>query len=268
MKKLLFVTDFYCEVKGRNYYEEDLYLTSRLMEDYNLITAHPKQAIAFIEDVDFVVLRNTGPVKNYQESYDDFVKAVQEKNIKTFNSFDGKADMKGKDYMLQLMNQNYPIIPTIDHFSEIEKLGTPQKYLVKLKDGADSIGIEIMSKEEILQQEISDKLIQPFLDFEYEVSFYYINDEFQYALYAPDKNKRWALEVYHANNEDLVFAKSFIDWNNMTRGITRVDACRLKDGSLLLVELEDLNPYLSLDLLDEMMIEKFVKNLKIALKKI
>ena len=38
----------------------------------------------------------------------------------------------------------------------------------------------------------------------------------------------------------------FIDWNTIDKGIQRVDACRAKDGRLLLVELEDLNPYLSL----------------------
>ena len=38
----------------------------------------------------------------------------------------------------------------------------------------------------------------------------------------------------------------FIDWNTIDKGIQRVDACRAKYGRLLLVELEDLNPYLSL----------------------
>lgn len=33
--------------------------------------------------------------------------------------------------------------------------------------------------------------------------------------------------------------------------LPRLDACRLPDGRLLLVELEDLNPYLSLDLLEK-----------------
>lgn len=38
-----------------------------------------------------------------------------------------------------------------------------------------------------------------------------------------------------------------IDWNDIRHGILRVDACRTRAGELLLVELEDLNPYLSLD---------------------
>jgi hypothetical protein len=55
-------------------------------------------------------------------------------------------------------------------------------------------------------------------------------------------------------------------WNNMTRGIARVDACRLQDGSLLLVELEDLNPYLSLDVLEDKDREQFISDFTDALK--
>ena len=67
-----------------------------------------------------------------------------------------------------------------------------------------------------------------------------------YALYAPDKSKRWILKEYNCTDEDIAFAGRFIEWNTVTYGIQRVDACRTKDGELLLVELEDLNPYLSI----------------------
>ncbi|MCR5523762.1 MAG: hypothetical protein K6F64_09045, partial [Clostridia bacterium] len=94
-------------------------------------------------------------------------------------------------------------------------------------------------------------LIQPEIDFEYEVSFYFINDKLEYALYAPDKTRRWELRQYNCSAEDLSFAQKFIDWNTIDKGIQSVDACRAKDGRLLLVELEDLNPYLSLLEVDE-----------------
>jgi hypothetical protein len=53
----------------------------------------------------------------------------------------------------------------------------------------------------------------------------------------------------------------------MARGITRVDACRLQDGSLLLVELEDLNPFLSLEVLPEEQREVFIQNFSKALNR-
>jgi hypothetical protein len=52
----------------------------------------------------------------------------------------------------------------------------------------------------------------------------------------------------------------------MTHGIQRVDACRTKDGGLLLVELEDLNPFLSLELVDNKTRAYFIDNFKNALK--
>ena len=64
---------------------------------------------------------------------------------------------------------------------------------------------------------------------------------------------------YHPLREDIEFALKFIDWNTCKLGIQRVDACRLQDGTLLLMELEDYNPYLSLDLLDSVTKNRFLE---------
>lgn len=260
MKTILYLTDLYFKANGRNYYEEDLFITSRLKEHFNILLAHPQQAIPLLEKGDLVVFRNTGAVIGYQEYFDRFFDTVRQKNINIFNSFDGKADMRGKQYLLDLMKAGYPVIPTVEEVSEIDLLGSPEKYICKLKNGADSIGMETLTKQELLASRPQGKLIQPFLDFQYEVSFYYLDDQFQYALYAPDKGKRWELTEYEATPEDLAFAERFIRWNDLTTGITRVDACRMKDGSLLLVELEDLNPFLSIELLTEEKRNRFLEN--------
>lgn len=135
--------------------------------------------------------------------------------------------------------------------------------MIKPKDGADSIGLEFLTKEELLKRDLTDgkALIQQAIDFKYEVSFYFINDKLEYALYAPDKSKRWELQKYNFTNKDIKFAEKFIKWNKIKNGIQRVDACRTQDGKLLLVELEDLNPYLSILELDENTGEKFIIDL-------
>lgn len=260
MATILYLTDLYYPAQGRKYYEEDLYFTSRLKVHFDLLIGHPQQALSFLHCADAVVFRNTGPVMWYKEYFNRFVAAVQQEKLVTFNSFDGKADMKGKQYLLDLTIKGYPVIPTVDHVDHIERLGATDRYIVKLKDGADSIGMSIMSREELLEQHPKDRLIQPFLDFTYEVSFYYLDNQFQYALYAPNKQKRWELNEYEATPDDLLFAEKFIRWNNMARGIVRVDGCRLPDGSLLLVELEDLNPFLSIDVLSKAKREPFINN--------
>lgn len=267
MKTILYLTDFYYKAKGRKYYEEDLYISSKLKEHFNILIGHPHQAISNCENADLVLFRNTGSVIAYQEYFQKFMSKVRKENILTFNSFDGKADILGKQYLIDLKNLNYPVIPTVENVSDIDEMGNHENFVVKLKNGADSIGMEFLSKKELIDKNPQGKLIQPFIDFEYEVSFYFLNSDFQYALYAPNKSKRWELAEYEATELDLIFAKKFIAWNNIKHGITRVDACRLKDNSLLLVELEDLNPFLSIDLLSSNKRERFINNVISVLKK-
>ncbi|MGG6231517.1 hypothetical protein [Tenacibaculum sp. SDUM215027] len=246
MKRILYITDLFYKANGRNYYEEDLFIISKLKKHFNIIIGHPQQAIENLHIADLIVYRNTGAVLGYENYYRKFVSEVKKQNIHTFNSFDGKADMVGKDYLMELTQLDFPVIPTVENISDLKLLGNPEQYIVKLKNGADSIGMEVLNKNELERTNLENKIIQPFVNFEYEISFYYINQEFQYALYAPDKSKRWELEEIAVTSKDLEFANKFIEWNTLSQGITRVDACRLKNGSLLLVELEDLNPFLSL----------------------
>ena len=257
---VLYLTDLYFEAKGRKYYDEDLYLTSRLREHFEILICHPCDSEKFEESVDLIVFRNCGPVMNYQAYFNAFVKRINTKNILSFNSMKGKADMRGKGYLIEMTRGGFPVIPTIERSEDLHLLPSTEKYMVKLKDGADSIGMHVVSEQELSTLDLTGRIIQPFVDFIYEVSFYFIDQEFQYALYAPDKSKRWDLEKYDATAGDLAFANRFIEWNALSHGIQRVDACRTSEGDLLLVELEDLNPYLSISLLSDDLREKFVTN--------
>ena len=173
MATILYLTDLYYKAQGRNYYEEDLYITSRLKDHFNLLIGHPQQALHFLDTADIVVFRNTGPVMWYKDYFNRFMKEVKERGTLTYNSFDGRADMKGKQYLPDLTAAGYPVIPTVVRVEDLEQLGATDRYIVKLKDGADSIGMSVLSREELLQACPTDRLIQPFLDFQYEVSFYY-----------------------------------------------------------------------------------------------
>ena len=262
MKKVLYLTDLYYHAKGRNYYEEDLFLSGILKDHFDIVLCNPKNSSSFENDVDLIIFRNTGSVLNFKEVYDSFRERVKTNNLKTFNDFTGKADMCGKQYLLDLTLDGYPVIPTIDDIENIGLLPETDDYVIKPKEGADSIGLEFLTEEELIKKDLdNDILIQPAIDFEYEVSFYFINDKFEYALYAPNKEERWKLEKYSPSSEEIEFAKGFIEWNTIENGIQRVDACKTKDGELLLMELEDLNPYLSLLELDEETVEIFVSDL-------
>ncbi|TDT97341.1 hypothetical protein EDD99_5466 [Streptomyces sp. 846.5] len=255
---LLYVTDLAYAARGRRYCDEDIFLTSRLRGDFDIALCHPLDATAVMDRFDAVVVRNSGPVLHYQQEYDAFRDQAAARGTGVYNPLTGRADMAGKQYLLDLTAAGYPVIPTIDQPHHLDRLPESDQYAVKPKAGADSIGLTFVSREQLAGLTYDGLLVQPRVDFRYEVSFYYIDDAFQYALHAPDPGQRWILEPYEPTEADLAFARRFIEWNTLDHGIQRVDACRTEEGGLLLVELEDLNPYLSLDLVTDQTRDTFV----------
>jgi hypothetical protein len=245
---VLYVSDLTYPARGRRYCDEDIYLTSRLRDHFDLAICHPEDAKNLMRGFDTVVVRNSGPVIDYPEAYQQFRAQARATGQRVYNPLTGKADMAGKQYLIDLTDQGFPVIPTIDDLAHLDRLPETAEYVVKPKAGADSHGLEFTTAENLAAKAENDGvLIQPKIEFRYEVSFYFVDREFQYALHAPDPAQRWELTHYDAGEEDLEFARTFIDWNGLDHGVQRVDACRTQSGELLLVELEDLNPYLSLD---------------------
>ncbi|MDL5205834.1 hypothetical protein [Streptomyces sp. ALI-76-A] len=245
--RILYVSDLAYQARGRRYCDEDIFLSSRLRTHFDTALCHPLDAAALMDGFDAVVVRNSGPVLHYQKEYDDFRGQAAARGTRVYNPQTGRADMAGKQYLLELSAAGYPVIPTVDRRQDLEQLPVSDQYVVKPKAGADSIGLDFVSRERLDGLAFGDILVQPRIDFRYEVSFYYVDAAVQYALHSPDPDRRWVLEPYRPTEDDLAFARRFIDWNTLDHGIQRVDACRTQDGDLLLVELEDLNPYLSLD---------------------
>ncbi|WP_329263507.1 hypothetical protein OG223_48070 [Streptomyces sp. NBC_01478] len=263
--RILYVTDLAYPARGRRYGDEDIDLTSRLRADFDLALCHPLDAAALMDGFDAVVVRNSGPVLGYQKEYDAFRERALRTGTRVYNQLSGRADMAGKQYLLDLSAAGFPVIPTVDRVEDLDRLPRTDRYVVKPKLGADSIGLEIVTADRLPALADGSVLVQPCVDFSYEVSFYFVDHDFQYALYAPDTERRWHLEPYELAPGDREFAQRFIDWNSIDHGIQRVDACRAPDGRLLLVELEDLNPYLSLDALDATRRDAFVAALTASL---
>ncbi|MGA5821721.1 hypothetical protein ACPC54_28120 [Kitasatospora sp. NPDC094028] len=263
--RVLLVTDLAYQARGRRYCDEDIRLSARLREDFDVALCHPLDAAALMDGFDVVLVRNSGPVLDYRAGYEDFRRRALERGTRVYTQLTGRADMAGKQYLLDLSAAGYPVIPTVDRAEDLARLPVVPAYVVKPKLGADSIGLRIVPRDELGAVAHDGVLVQPLIPFAYEVSFYFVDDAFQYALYAPDPEQRWRLEPYEPTAADLDFARRFIAWNTVEHGIQRVDACRTPEGELLLVELEDLNPYLSLDLVDEATQERFLAALKASL---
>jgi hypothetical protein len=262
---LLLVTDLAYPAQGRRYGDEDVWLGGRLRDDFDVALCSPLVAAALVDRFDLVLVRNSGPVLHHQEAYEALRRRAAETGTPMYNPASGKGDMRGKAYLVELSAQGFPVIPTVDRLEHVDRLPATAEYVVKPVLGADSIGLTFVRPEELPRAAQGEVLVQPRVDFAYEVSFVFVDRDFSYALSAPDPAQRWQLAPYAATDEDLVFAQRFVDWNDLDHGISRVDACRTRDGGLLLVELEDLNPYLSLDLLDEPAREVFVAAVKASL---
>ena len=257
-RSLLYVTDLAYPAQGRRYGDEDVFLTARLRAGFTVALCHPGDAAALMDGFDAVVVRNSGPVLHYRREYDAFRARAAARGTRVYNPLSGRGDMAGKQYLLDLTAAGFPVIPTVDRLGDLHRLPAAEEYAVKPKAGADSIGLRFVPRDRLAALVDGDVLVQPRVDFRYEVSFYFVDEAFQYALHAPDPGRRWVLEPYEATAADLHFARRFVAWNTLGHGIQRVDACRTRDGGLLLVELEDLNPYLSLDRVPEPVRDAFV----------
>jgi hypothetical protein len=263
--RLLLVTDLAYPAAGRVYRDEDIDLAERLREDFAVAMCHPVDAVTMMADFDVVLVRNSGPVMGYAEAYAEFRRAALAAGTRVFTELTGKADMAGKQYLLNLTAEGFPVIPTVDRAENVDRLPPSAEYVVKPKQGADSKGLRFVSRTELPKGQ--DHLIQPRIDFVYEVSFYFVDRTYCYALHTPDPAVRWALAPYDPVDADLAFAQRFVDWNAVDHGIQRVDACRTRAGDLLLVELEDLNPYLSLDRVPPTTRDAFVAALTDSLRR-
>jgi len=125
---------------------------------------------------DVVVVRNSGPVLHYQKEYDTFREQATARGTRVYNPLSGRGDMAGKQYLLDLTTAGYPVIPTIDHAGDLHLLPEAGQYAVKPKAGADSIGLAFVPREQLGGLAYGDILLQPRIDFRYEVSFYYVDD--------------------------------------------------------------------------------------------
>ncbi|MEU9618783.1 hypothetical protein [Streptomyces sp. NPDC048155] len=263
---VLYVTDLAYEARGRRYCDEDIHLTSRLREEFDVALCHPRDAAALLDGFDAVVVRNSGPVLHHQEAYDAFRARARERGARVYNPLHGRGDMAGKQYLVDLSRAGYPVIPTVDRAADLGLLPGAPEYVVKPKLGADSVGLRFIREAGLPEGDDGSVLVQPRIGFRYEVSFYFIDRDFQYALYAPHPDERWVLQPYTPDAADLEFARTFVEWNGLDHGIQRVDACRTVAGELLLVELEDLNPYLSLDRVAQPVREAFVTRMKASVR--
>lgn len=188
---------------------------------------------------------------------------IKNKNLPRIN-FDGGFDANDKTYMVELFKKGYKVVPTIDNLEDINLLQNSEVYLLKPKVGCDGIGQIKVTKEQLKEKFTNNYIMEPFIKFKSEVQFYFINNEFQYALeFKPSKVPIYPVAIkYNYTEKELELAQSFANLNKNFWGIQRIDFLKLENGELKLIEIEDDSPYLDLDCVDIDTRNKFIKNYK------
>ena len=140
-KSILFLTDL---TNGK---KEDLITIDYLKQYFNVTISYFKNLENIEDDFDLIIIRNTWPsdkskFKEYNKLKQDFFKRAKKKNLKIYNDLNANCDRKGKDYLVKLYKEFFPVIPSFDSFKNLVKRSKNEEFLVKPKDGFDSIGIE------------------------------------------------------------------------------------------------------------------------------
>ncbi|MFH1187409.1 MAG: hypothetical protein V1688_00945 [bacterium] len=256
MKKIIYLTNL-----NNGSREEDDFLAEKLKKYFDLIICHPLECEQYFNSVSGIFSRNIWPVHEYLDDWKKILDKLKKIKIPVYNPMSGKGDVLGKDYLVDLYEKKFPVIPSVDNTDNLRLLPDTDLFLIKPEEGCEGYGAKKMTKQELFASHLENFIIQPFMEFISEPSFYFIDNKFAYAIDMPNWTAVEELKIYHPAPTDLDFAQKFVDWNNLPYGLQRIDAIRTKNGELLLTEVEDLAPYLYLMEIDEKNRENIVNML-------
>ena len=261
--RILFLTN-----KGNEAPEEDNMLIAYLADDFDLLVSHPLECLPFLNTVDGIVIRNIWPTHEYQEDWDDIKTYIRDSDLPVYNPLDFKGDIEGKDYLVVLYNKGYPVIPSIDRVKDLDRLPPCEYYWIKPKKSCDGVGAEKLNRNELLQKNPKGYIIQPYMEFECEPSFFFIDNQFHHSISEKHRLLCDNVDSYIPASGDLDFAIQFVNWGGLAYGTQRIDAIRTRDGKLLLTEIENLSPYLYLGEIGEKNRGTFLEAIRISMVKV
>lgn len=230
---------------ANNSAEDRALLAPHLAAHFDLRIADPREAARRLDETDILLLRNLWPLHETKTGLAALAEAVKDSSIPAYNPPRHGVFGRDKSYLADLARENFPVIPTVLKKEDRARLGAPPRYLIKPLEGCSSEGVRIFPASELAATDISGHALQPFVEFTCEVSFFFIDNEFVYALRS--ENDRWNLHIWNPDAAQIGWAQQFVAWNALPYGLQRIDAGIRADGSLLLMEIEDLAPFLSLD---------------------
>ena len=205
-----------------------------------------------------------GTTWDYWDRHDLFLETLDsiEKSTKLFNSSAMVRWNSNKQYLKELAESGTNLIPTqwIDEpsASNIEaafELLDSDDIVVKRQVGAGADGQHRLTRGEAIPELTSPMMVQPFfpsIQTEGELSMIYIDGEYSHALIKRAVNGDYRIQSMYGgteeattpNDDDLTQARHVLNSLDEMPLYARVDMLRADSGSLYLMELELIEPYL------------------------
>ena len=254
--------------------QEDFILAKSFAEDGNKVDLlnFPAEENT-LKNYGIILLKNAWDLnertyKNYFFEEEKFYNFIKKTKLILINTMDGKLQFSknGKNILVDLFKKGYNVVPSINNINDFNLLPKSDKYIKKPIIGYDGFDMQILNFEQASKTTLKDEILQPKLNFKSEVQMYFVNDEFQYALeYTPSKWPNYPKpKEYIASDEEIKEATIFVKLNNLSCGFGRIDFLKLNDDKLIMLEMADSNPNMSLPLLHKKTLNKFLKNFKNA----
>jgi hypothetical protein len=231
---------------------EDLFLADALSNTWDVTITSPTLAanILAVGAVNRCLIRNAWPSRVFREDFHVIEALAQNRRIDFYNPLGReRGPIEDKTYLYVLFRAGLPVIPTYLTAAEVAALGCAGQIICKPIDGCSSEGIIEAAPDSL--PTTGEYIFQPKIEFLHEVSYFFIDNRYAYAMQSSGASmaERWDLSMLSATNDEIAWAQQFVAWNKMHYGIQRIDACRLSSGELLLMEIEDSMPFLSLQAL-------------------
>ncbi len=248
--------------------EEDIWIAESFMQDGHYVQLVNKYYNPSFDNEFDIFIKRYSWIEDIEEfsvgaSESDYETRILQKDLPRIN-FDGKFDNGGKHYLSKLYKKGYKTVPTISKIEDLNNLPDSERYLIKPVNGWAGFGIIECSKDEIPSLWNKNYVIQPKIDFDCELQFYFIGNKFEFAqMFKPKKiNTHENATFYHPTIEEIEIAKTFATLNGPKfNGVQRVDF--LKSGDkIYLSELEDDAPYMAIEALPDDKKEVFINDFK------
>jgi hypothetical protein len=209
-----------------------------------------------------------GTTWDYQDRLEEFIARLGEieTHIPVFNDAATVRWNARKTYLAQLQERGAPVIPSLwyDHVGQVELDATfahfsdSDKLVFKRQVGANAEGQHILNRGDALPDMPEAMFVQPFrpaIQEEGELGFIFVDGELSHATQKQAKPGDYRVQsgyggfdiTFTPDARDLETAQAIIGFVDPTPLYARVDLVRGPEGTLELMEMELIEPFLYVD---------------------